>query len=338
MASGSRALREAEKSGNMTNPDCCGAWHRYLQESMPNAGPSKLPEGRLPMAGEIPPLEPGLHLVATPIGNARDITLRALDILAAADVLAAEDTRSLRRLMDIHGIAVAGRVILPYHDHNGPAMRPRLMAELAAGRSVAYASEAGTPLVADPGYRLAREAVAAGHAVRAAPGPSAVLAALAVAGLPTDRFLFAGFAPAQTGARRTFLAELRDVPATVVLFESPRRVSRILGELRDSWSGEREAAVCRELTKVFEEVQRGTLAGLAAAFADRQLKGEVVIVVDRDRSATPTAGLDEALRAGLARMPLRDAVDQVVAETGLPRRMVYQAALALDREAGEDEE
>ena len=290
------------------------------------------------MAGEISPLEPGLHLVATPIGNARDITLRALDILAAADVLAAEDTRSLRRLMDIHGIELGGRRILPYHDHNGPAMRPRLMAELAAGRSIAYASEAGTPLVADPGFRLAREAVDAGHTLRVAPGPSAVLAALAVSGLPTDRFLFAGFAPAQGGARRAFLADLRNVPATVVLFESPKRVNRLLGELCESWSGQRQAAICRELTKRFEEVQRGSLAELACALAQRSLKGEVVIVIDRDRGATDTAeaGLAAALRAALADAPLRDAVDRVAAETGLPRRQVYQTALTLQRDMGED--
>ena len=157
-------------------------------------------------------LTPGLYLVATPIGNARDITLRALDVLAGADVLAAEDTRSARRLLEIHGVPLGGRALLPYHDHNGPRMRPRLLAEIEAGRSLAYVSDAGTPLVADPGYRLATEVVAAGFALTAVPGPSAVLAALAVAGLPTDRFLFAGFPPPQAGARRRWLEELQGRP------------------------------------------------------------------------------------------------------------------------------
>ena len=194
------------------------------------AGPSG--PGRRAMQGR---LEPGLHLIATPIGTARDITLRALDILASADVLAAEDTRSLRHLMEIHGVALGGRPLLAYHDHNGAAMRPRILSALAQGKSVVYASEAGTPLVADPGYQLARAVVADGHVLRAAPGPSAVLAALAVSGLPSDRFLFAGFPPAAGGARATFLAELAGVPATIILFESPRRVSRTLIELAQSF-------------------------------------------------------------------------------------------------------
>jgi 16S rRNA (cytidine1402-2'-O)-methyltransferase len=281
-------------------------------------------------AAQARPVAPGLHFIATPIGAARDITLRALDILAAADILAAEDTRSLRHLMDIHGIPLGGRPLIAYHDHNGAAVRPRLLAALAAGRSVAYAAEAGTPLVADPGYQLARAAIAAGHPVLAAPGPSALLAALTVAGLPTDRFLFAGFLPAQQGARRATLAELATVPATVVLYESPKRVSRTLGELCDAFGADREAAVCRELTKRFETVTRGTLAALAATFDGADTRGECVLVVDR-APARPGdwAAAEPALRAALAEHAPAQAATAVAARFGLPRRAVYARALAL---------
>jgi len=289
------------------------------------------------MSGGIPPVEPGLHFIATPIGAARDITLRALDILRGADVLAAEDTRSLRHLMEIHGIDKAGRDIVAYHDHNGPAVRPRLLAELAAGHSVAYASEAGTPLVADPGYQLARAAIEAGHVVRAAPGPSAALAALTVSGLPSDRFFFAGFPPAQGAARKRFFDEIRDVPGTVILFESPKRICRMLIEMVNAWDGSRQAALCRELTKRFEEVRRGTLAELAADCAERPVRGEVVLVVDRARQtaaslADAETAMEDSLRDRLTSMSLKEAVAQVTAETGLPRRLVYQAALKLERE------
>jgi 16S rRNA (cytidine1402-2'-O)-methyltransferase len=278
-------------------------------------------------------LEPGLHLLATPIGAARDITLRALDILASADVLAAEDTRSLRHLMEIHDVPLAGRPLIAYHDHNGAAMRPRLLAALAGGKSVAYASEAGTPLVADPGFQLVRSAVAEGRTVRAAPGPSAVLAALAVAGLPTDRFLFAGFAPAAAGARRSFLAGLADTGATVVLFESPKRVHRIFGELVEYFGGNRQAALCRELTKRFEEVRRGTLAELALGLAGQEVKGEVVLLIDRAEAAFADGDtLDAALSTALAAMPVSAAAAEVARRLGLPRRQVYQRALALSAE------
>lgn len=234
------------------------------------------------------PLAPGLYMVATPIGAARDITLRALDILATADVLAAEDTRTLRHLMKLHGLSPGDRPLVAYHDHNGPRMRPRLIAALAEGKSVAYASEAGTPLIADPGYQLTRAAIEAGHRVFSAPGPSAVLAALTVSGLPTDRFVFAGFAPPQAGARKRFLTELAEIPATVVLYESPKRVHRILGELAESLGKDRKAALCRELTKRFEEVRRGTLADLLEGLGDDAVRGEVVILIDR-HAVHPTA-------------------------------------------------
>jgi 16S rRNA (cytidine1402-2'-O)-methyltransferase len=282
---------------------------------------------------ESPPagrLAPGLYLVATPIGAARDITLRGLDILREADVLAAEDTRRLRQLLAIHGVPLQGRRVLAYHDHNDAEARPRLLAALAAGKSVAYAPEAGTPLVSDPGYQLARDARAAGHAVHAAPGASAVLAALAVAGLPTDRFLFAGFPPAKAGARQAFLAELATVPATLVLYEAPGRVGRTLGDLSAALGEGREAAVCRELTKRFEEVTRGTLGSLAAIFAGRDLRGEVVLVIHRAAPAAASAAtVDTALREALARRSLRDAADEVAAQFGVPRKEAYRRALQL---------
>ncbi len=276
----------------------------------------------------------GLYFVSTPIGAARDITLRGLDILATADVLAAEDTRTLRHLCDIHGVALAGRPLLAYHEHNGPAQRPVILRALAEGRSVAYASEAGTPLVADPGFQLARAAITAGHAVLAAPGPSAVLAALTVSGLPSDRFLFAGFPPSSKGARRSWLAELAPVPATLVFYESPRRIREMLIDVSETFGGERQAAVCRELTKRFEEVRRGTLAELAASFAGQTVKGEIVVLVDRaaERIVDPQE-VEDALRDRLARMRLKEAVAEVAAAFDQPRREVYQLALQLEGKA-----
>jgi 16S rRNA (cytidine1402-2'-O)-methyltransferase len=280
------------------------------------------------------PVPPGLHFVATPIGTARDITLRALDTLAGADVIAAEDTRTARKLMDLHGIALGGRPLVAYHDHNGPAVRPRLLAALAEGKSVAYVSEAGTPLVADPGYTLARAALAAGHPVHAVPGPAAVLAALTVSGLPTDRFLFAGFPPTKAGERRAFLAELAPVPATLVLYEAPGRVAATLAACLEAM-GDREAALCRELTKRFEEVRRGRLGGLAAEAQAAPPRGEVVLVIDRDRAAPGTEGMERLLAEALATMTVKDAAAHVAEALSLPRRQVYQAALALSREKGD---
>lgn len=276
------------------------------------------------------PVPPGLHLLATPIGAARDITLRALDVLAGADVLAAEDTRTLRHLMEIHGIALNGRPLIAYHDHNGQAVRPRLLRALKEGRSVAYAPEAGTPLIADPGFQLARAAIAEGLAVLAAPGPSAVLAALTVSGLPSDRFLFAGFPPTGAGDRARFLAELGQVPATLILYESPKRINRLLTEMAEIYGKDRPAAVCRELTKRFEEVSRGTLGQLAEAFAGRTVKGEIVVLVDRpgDR-VVDDASIKAALRDALGHGSVKDAAVRVAAALNLPRRDVYRMALQL---------
>jgi 16S rRNA (cytidine1402-2'-O)-methyltransferase len=276
------------------------------------------------------PVPPGLHLLATPIGAARDITLRALDLLAGADVLAAEDTRTLRHLMEIHGVALNDRPLVAYHDHNGEAVRPRLLRALKEGKSVAYASEAGTPMIADPGFQLARAAIAEGFAVLAAPGPSAVLAALTVSGLPSDRFLFAGFPPTGAGDRARFLAELGQVPATLILYESPKRINRLLTEMADAFGKDRLAAVCRELTKRFEDVSRGTLGELAEAFAGRAVKGEIVVLVDRpgDR-VVDGASIEAALRDALAHGSLKDAAAEVAAALNLPRKEVYRMALQL---------
>lgn len=279
-------------------------------------------------------LAAGLYFVATPIGAARDITLRGLDILRSADILAAEDTRNTRHLLDIHGVALNGRPLIPYHDHNGPAQRPRLLAWIGEGKSVAYVSDAGTPLIADPGFVLAREAIAKGIDVIAAPGASALLAALTVAGLPTDRFYFAGFLPPKLAARQKMLAQLDGVPGTLVFYESPKRVGKMLMDLVQAFGGDRPAALCRELTKKFEEVRRGRLDELAGEYEKQVPKGEIVVVVgpapERDLDAK---GLAQMMAAALtASATLKDAVASVVAATGAPRKQVYQLALELEKD------
>ncbi len=274
-------------------------------------------------------LDAGLYLIATPIGAARDITLRALDILASADVLAAEDTRSLRHLMEIHGIPLAGRKLIAYHDHNNDIATPRILTAIAEGKSVVYASEAGTPLISDPGFQLGRAVVGAGQLLISAPGPSAVLCALTVAGLPTDRFYFAGFPPATRAARQSFLKDLQSAQATLVFYESPKRVHQLLSDLCETLTGDRRAVVCRELTKRFEEISRGSLAELAAAFAGRDVKGEIVVLVDRAAVQSATVEtLEAALDKALAQMSVKDAVAAVASAFGAPRRDVYQLALA----------
>jgi 16S rRNA (cytidine1402-2'-O)-methyltransferase len=279
--------------------------------------------------------EAGLYLIATPIGTARDITLRALDLLAEADVLVAEDTRSLRRLMEIHGIVLGERPLWTYHDHNGAKMRPRILAALAAGQSVVYAAEAGTPMVADPGFDLARAAVAQGYPLLSAPGPSAAVTALTLSGLPTDRFLFGGFLPATAGRRRTALQELAAVPATLIFYESPRRVAAMLEDAATVLGEERRAALCREITKKFEEIRRDSLSVLAAHCALAPLKGEIVVVIDRGNSSNiREMDLDSALQNALKQGSIRDAADDVAARLGLPRRKVYQRALHLAADHG----
>ena len=278
-------------------------------------------------------LAAGLTFVGVPIGTARDITLRALDVLASADVLAAEDTRSLRRLMEIHGVPLEGRRILALHDHSGAGTQNKLIAAISDGKSVAYASEAGMPLIADPGFELARAVVAAGLPVTAAPGASAVLTALALGGLPTDAFFFAGFLPNAKSARRSALEALIDVPGTLVFYESPKRLGAMLRDCAEVLGVERQAAMCRELTKKFEEVKRDTLEALAEAYTGVSVKGEVVVLVDRGRSETVRElDLERELRRALEEHSMRDAVDMVAQAHGIARRKVYQAALALGKD------
>lgn len=274
------------------------------------------------------PLSPALYLVATPIGNARDITLRALDVLARADILACEDTRVTGKLLGMHGI---GRPLTRYDDHVGAKARPALLAALAAGKSVALVSDAGTPLVSDPGYKLAKEAAEAGHVVTTVPGASAALVALQLSGLPADRFLFGGFLDSRTTARRRELEALKAVPATLIFFEGPSRVADSLADMA-AVLGDRPAAVTRELTKLHEEVRRGPLTALAAHYAEAgPPRGEVVIVVGGPLAeAAPDAdSLDDLLRAALTGQSVRDAAATVATATGLPRKQVYARALAL---------
>ncbi len=281
-------------------------------------------------AFEAPRLSGGLYVVATPIGNLRDITLRALEILAAADLVACEDTRVTRKLFDHYGLSAP---LMPYHDHNAETARPKILARIAAGDAVALVSDAGTPLISDPGFKLVRDATAAGLAVTAAPGASAVLMALTVAGLPTDRFFFEGFLPSRSAARRTRIAELARIPATLVLYESGPRLADALSDLAEGL-GARAAAVCRELTKLHEEVRRGTLETLARDYAaGAETRGEIAIVIAPPDAPAPSGAeeIDALLRAALTRVSLKDAVAEVAAATGEQRRAVYSRALELAR-------
>jgi 16S rRNA (cytidine1402-2'-O)-methyltransferase len=277
------------------------------------------------------PLSAGLYLVATPIGNLGDVTLRALETLAAADLVACEDTRVTARLLERYGIRTA---LTPYHDHNAAAARPKILARIRDGGAVALVSDAGTPLVSDPGYRLVRAAQDEGLAVTTVPGASAVLAALAVAGLPTDRFFFEGFLPPKDGQRHARIAELAPIPATLVLFESGPRIADALAALAEGLGG-RTAAVCRELTKLHEEVRRDTLAALADAYAaGAEMRGEFVLVIAPPVTRAPSAEeIDELLRQALRTQTVKDAVGAVAAATGEPRAQVYRRALALAKEA-----
>jgi len=285
---------------------------------------------RVPLAIEPVDLAPGLHVVATPIGHLGDITLRALATLAAADLVLCEDTRVTRKLLDRYGLAPP---VLAYHDHNAAEVRPRILRRLGEGAAVALVSDAGTPLISDPGYKLVAAAIAAGHRVFPVPGASALLAALVTAGLPTDRFYFEGFLPPKMGQRRHRIAELAEIPATLVLYETGPRLAESLADL-SAGLGARAAAACRELTKTFEEVRRGSLAELAAHYAGAESsKGEIVLVIapPADR-AVSSDELDALLKRALARGSLKDAVAAVTDETGLARRAVYARALALAEE------
>jgi 16S rRNA (cytidine1402-2'-O)-methyltransferase len=272
----------------------------------------------------------GLYLVATPIGNLGDITLRALETLASVDIVACEDTRITRRLMDRYSIKAT---LKPYHEHNATQARPKMLEQLAQGASIALVSDAGTPLISDPGFKLVREVCAAGHSVIALPGPSSVLTALSVAALPTDRFFFEGFLPSKQMARRTRLAELARIDATLVMFESGGRVQETLHDLADVM-GERDAAICRELTKLHEEVRRQKISELASTADGLETRGEFVLVVGppaADADVMNDAALDEILRSSLTDGSVKDAVAHAVEVSGRPRREIYARALALTK-------
>ncbi len=290
------------------------------------------PRSYAPLGGaiEAPPAQGGLYLVATPIGNLGDISLRALELLAGADVIACEDTRVTRKLTERFGITTH---LMAYHEHNAEEARPKIIARLDEGQAVALVSDAGTPLISDPGYKLVRATIDAGHAVTALPGASAVMSALNVAGLPTDRFFFEGFLPPKQAGRQKRIAELSTIPATLVLFESGPRLGAALADLSEVL-GTREASVCRELTKLHEEVRRGDLSELAAHYAgDAETRGEIVIVIAPPVEEEASAGdVDELLRKALARVSVKDAVGEVALATGRPRREVYQRALDIEKE------
>jgi 16S rRNA (cytidine1402-2'-O)-methyltransferase len=275
-----------------------------------------------------PRLDCGLYVVATPIGNLGDVTIRALDILAAADFLACEDTRVTRKLLDRYGVRAK---VISYHEHSGEAAHRRVLAALADGKAVALVSDAGTPLVSDPGARLVADALAAGHRIVPVPGPSAVVAGLSAAGLPTDAFLFLGFPPAKSGARKKRLAEMSAVAATLAFYESPNRIGALLADAAEMLGGERPACLCREITKLHETFDRGSLAGLAARYANAPTKGEIVLLIAPPGPAPPPADaeLDHKLAAALATMSVRQAAASVAALTGLPRRDLYARALKL---------
>jgi 16S rRNA (cytidine1402-2'-O)-methyltransferase len=292
------------------------------------------PDREKPTPVKLAPLEPirlaaGLYVVATPIGNLTDVSIRALSTLASADLVLCEDTRITRRLLDRYGLAPS---LLAYHDHNAASVRPKILAKLAEGAAVALVSDAGTPLVSDPGYKLVQAAIGAGHKVFPVPGASAALAALVVAGLPTDRFFFEGFLPAKSGQRKNRVAELAAIPATLVFYETGPRLAESLADL-STVLGARSAAVCRELTKSFEEVRRGSLAELASHYKNAsEPKGEIVLVIgpsDPDAEKISDAQVDALLGDALKKFSVKDAASLIANETGLSRREIYQRALAL---------
>ena len=274
---------------------------------------------------------PGLYVVATPIGNLGDITLRALETLAGVDIIACEDTRITRRLTERYGITA---VLKPYHEHNAALARPKILERLAQGESIALVSDAGTPLISDPGFKLVREVSAAGHRVIALPGPSSVLNALSVAALPTDRFFFEGFLPPKQTARRARISELSRIDATLVLFESGTRVQDSLRDLAEAM-GMRLAAICREMTKLHEDVRRAPVAELARSADTLETRGEFVLVIGppaADAQTMTKDAVDELLRSSLQRDSLKDAVAHAMELSGRPRREIYVRALELAKE------
>jgi len=276
-------------------------------------------------------LDPGLYFVATPIGAARDITLRAMDVLRDADILVAEDTRTLRKLMDIHSISLKGRKIISYNDHNGTSKRPFIISEIALGKSVSYSSEAGSPLVADPGYQLGREVTNSGYRVITVPGACAVIAALTVSGLPTNQFFYAGFLPNSKSARQKFLKLVENIPGTLVFYESPKRLNKALIDMLFIMGPERPVVIARELTKKFEETIRSTLGEINEKIEGRAIKGEIVILIGKKpETVFNLEDLHKILLVELSENSLKDTVLKVAMRTGVARSLVYKAALEIN--------
>ena len=275
-------------------------------------------------------LKSGLYLVATPLGSARDITLRALDVLHSCDAIVAEDTRSMRKLLNIHNIPINGRPLFSYNDFNGDRVRPKILSLLSSNQAVAYASDAGMPLIADPGYQLSKQAAERGFLVTSVPGASACLTALSLSGLPTDRFFFEGFLPVSTEKRREKLKELAQIPSTLIFYESPKRLPKVFNDLVAIMGENRRAVIARELTKKFEQIISGTLGDLHALTQKENLKGELVVLIDRP---LPTSLTDTDIRAQLSvvldKMSLKDASNFVAAAHGLSKRYVYSLALSI---------
>ena len=277
------------------------------------------------------PLEPALYIVATPIGNLSDITLRALQTLAGADVIACEDTRVTGKLLQRFSIKTR---MIAYHDHNAAKQSPRLLSTLENGQSIALVSDAGTPLISDPGFRLINDVLDAGHKVIPLPGASSPIVALSAAGLPTDAFLFAGFLPPKKAARIARLTQLADIPATLVFLESPKRIAGALADCEAALGGERDAAVGRELTKLYEAFSRGSVSELAAQFAqDDAPKGEIVLMIGPPvKKSIDQEMIDSDLRALIKIHPIKEAASLLSKQLGLPKRDLYQRALTLKEE------
>ena len=312
---------------------------RAMAARIDNRTRRRAPSGRAPgvftafgLAAEAEPLDAGLYVVATPIGNLKDVSFRALSVLAASDAVLAEDTRVTKTLLAHYGITTP---LVPYHEHSNDAVRERMVLRVREGQALALVSDAGTPLVSDPGYKLVQAAIEAGLPVTPIPGPSAALTALVVSGLPTDRFFFEGFLPAKAGARRTRLATIAAIPGPLMIFEAPHRLPEMLVDAAEVL-GDRPAVVARELTKMFETVRRGTLPELAAQFGEEgPPKGEIVVLIGqaREDAGGPEvdAALDEKLEGALRQHSIKDAAALVADEMGRPKREVYARALALAR-------
>jgi 16S rRNA (cytidine1402-2'-O)-methyltransferase len=279
-------------------------------------------------------LDSGLHILATPIGTANDITIRALNILRDADILVAEDTRVLRKLMEIHGINLNGRKILSYHDHNGEVQRPKLIALIKEGKVLAYASDAGTPLIADPGFSLTKLAIQNNIRVHAAPGASALLTALCLAGLPTDNFFFGGFLGSKSSQRIKNLQKIQNLDATIVYYESPKRTLSTLKDISKIFGNDRLISVCREMTKKFEEVIRGTVDQVIDEIKSRHsFKGEVVIVLGPPtKKEISDEEIYSALQIALQEYRIKDAATQISEQFGVPKKRSYEMALRIKAE------